>query len=622
MAMFPTNSSASNGTFPPALTRVPSFVTRTDPFVTRSHPFVTRTDPFVTRTDPAVTRLCLNVGQAQLERLVDELVAESKAHVTALLVLVCLLGTVGNLLVVLVSARRRKQSSATVCLTSLAAVDLLICGVFVPHKIYQIFHTTYTGAAWCKVNPYFMTAGLLGSTFLLDVIAVDRYRAVCRPLRYCTTKKRWTVAGCAGTVLLGAALSVPNLIGPAVLAGVPVGPACQTISICLLQEGVVQRQAFFVATAAIFFASVLMMVVLYAQVFLRVRASGRSIPGRSTIWTASAASVRPQQSDSTPRDSTPCDSTPRDSTPCDSTPCDSTPRESTPHDSTQCDSTSRDSKPRDSTPRDSTPCDSTPCDSTPRDSTPRDSTPRDRTLGDSTPRDSSPRDSTTDEKPNTQAPPRELTNNAVSQRKSDSTETSQRNSDSTLTPQPKTTSTLMPPLGSTKPLTPQRKSNNALTLPQMSDSPMVQRRSGIAMTSQFNNTLMPPISCTALAYQRNSFSIPRLVPPDRKDTPSAFLTTQHQFRVAKLLMLVTMVFMLSWLPYWSLTFYMWTNPTWLRDQHYVTKKVVDFFQHFYLVNHALNPIIYAFVQRDFRRGLADMLKVRVGVSGNRNKRSS
>ncbi|XP_078606796.1 uncharacterized protein LOC144879328 [Branchiostoma floridae x Branchiostoma japonicum] len=404
MAMFPTNSSAANGTFPPALTRVPSFVTRVP--------------PAITRTDPAVKRLCLDVGQAQLERLVDELVAESKAHVTALLVLVCLLGTVGNLLVVLVSARRRKQSSATVCLTSLATVDLLICGVFVPHKIYQIFHTTYTGAAWCKVNPYFMTAGLLSSTFLLDVIAVDRYRAVCRPLRYCTTKKRWTFAGCAGTVLLGFALSVPNLLGPAELSGVPVGPACQTISICLLQEGVVQRQAFFVATAAIFFASVLMMVVLYAQVFIRVRASGRSIPGRSTIWTASAASVRPQQGDSTPCDSTPCDSTPCDSTPRDSTPCDSTPRDSTPCDSTPCDSTPCDSTPCDSTPCDSTPCDSTPRDSTPRDSTLGDSTPRDSTLGDSTPRDStprdsSPRDSTTDGMPNTLAPPRESTNNTA-----------------------------------------------------------------------------------------------------------------------------------------------------------------------------------------------------------------
>ncbi|XP_066289149.1 melatonin receptor type 1C-like [Branchiostoma lanceolatum] len=151
-------------------------------------PSMTRAHHVMTRTNSAVTRLCLDVGQEQLERLVDGQVAASKAHVTALLVLVCAVGTIGNLLVVLVSARRRKQSSAAVCLTSLAAVDLLICGVFVPHKIYHIHHVTYTGALWCKVNPYFMTAGLLGSTFLLDAIAVDRYRAVCRPLRYCTTK--------------------------------------------------------------------------------------------------------------------------------------------------------------------------------------------------------------------------------------------------------------------------------------------------------------------------------------------------------------------------------------------------------------------------------------------------
>ncbi|KAI8501883.1 hypothetical protein Bbelb_202950 [Branchiostoma belcheri] len=786
MATSPTNSSAGNGTFLPAMTRVQPDMTRYPPDMTRYHPTVTRYHPAVTRYHPAVTRLCYDVGQERLERWLDELVAESKSHVTTLLVLVCVVGTIGNLLVVLVSARRRKQSSATVCLTCLAAVDLLICGVFVPHKIFHIYHISYTGPVWCKLNPYFMTAGLLGSTFLLDAIAVDRYRAVCRPLRYCTTRKRRTVAGCegavllgfalavpgpglaglslgtaclaasifincvvshrkrrtvagcagavllgfalavpgpglaglslgtaclaasifincvvshrkrrtvagcagavllgfalavpgpglaglslgtaclaasifincvvshrkrrtvagcAGAVLLGFALAVPNLLGPAELAGLPVGMACQTVSICLLREGAVHRQAYFVATAAIFFASVLMMVVLYAQVFKRVTASGRSIPGRSSIWAASAASVRPQPDDNTPDstpDSTPCDSTPCDSTPCDSTPCDSTPCDSTVCDSTHCDSTPRDSTPWDNTPDstpcestpdstpcdstpDSTPCDSTPdstpCDSTPSDSTPSDSTPSDSTPSDSTPCDSTPCDSTPSDslpcdsntKQSTTVSSRKSCNIVTSHRKSDIPLTSQPISDSPMT-SPKYDSPMTSQPKSDSPMTSQPKSSNTLMPPQRSGGTLTQRRRSRAH------------SYTASVHGRRiSFSIPRLVPPDRNDTISTFFTTQHQFRVAKLLMLVTMVFMLSWLPYWSLTLYMMTHPTWLGEQDHVTKKAVDFFQHFYLVNHALNPLIYAFVQRDFRSGLAAMVNGRVpGILRNRNRRT-
>ncbi|XP_035678842.1 vasopressin V1b receptor-like [Branchiostoma floridae] len=120
----------------------------------------------------------------QLRTILDSRHAEDNLHVTIFLALICAMGTPGNFLTVLVSARRREKSSATIFVLTLAVIDLAVCGVVVPLKLYELNHGTYSGPAWCRLNPYLTAASLLSAGFVLLAAAVDRYRAVCRPVQH------------------------------------------------------------------------------------------------------------------------------------------------------------------------------------------------------------------------------------------------------------------------------------------------------------------------------------------------------------------------------------------------------------------------------------------------------
>ncbi|XP_035678841.1 neuromedin-K receptor-like [Branchiostoma floridae] len=281
---------------------------------------------------------CISFGQDVVNEFVDSSFAKDKHHVIVFLGVVCALGTTGNLLVILVNTRRKDKSSAAIFVLTLAAVDLFICALKIPLKIVEMQHVTYTSTVWCKSSPYFTLASLLSSVFLLTAIAVDRYRAVARPVKYRVAnltaiavdryravarpvkyrvanltaiavdryravakpvkyrvasltaiavdryravarpvkyrvaKNRSVPLLCVLTVLAGFLLSIPAVLLQDEVPGIRVGPACETVSFCSSVGGVTNGRVYFGVTAAVFFASVLAMTVLYALV------SPRSIP--------------------------------------------------------------------------------------------------------------------------------------------------------------------------------------------------------------------------------------------------------------------------------------------------------------------------------------------------------
>ncbi|XP_078603880.1 uncharacterized protein LOC144877709 [Branchiostoma floridae x Branchiostoma japonicum] len=111
----------------------------------------------------------------------DRRVARQQLPVIVLLLLVCIIGTIGNLLVIIVNIRRRKKSSATVFILALAALDFFICAVTIPMRVFAYFRYTFSAPGWCQMVPYLTEVSLVSSLLLLVAIAEDRLRAVRRP---------------------------------------------------------------------------------------------------------------------------------------------------------------------------------------------------------------------------------------------------------------------------------------------------------------------------------------------------------------------------------------------------------------------------------------------------------
>ncbi|XP_066569742.1 trace amine-associated receptor 13c-like [Amia ocellicauda] len=95
--------------------------------------------------------------------------------------------TVGGNLVVVISISHFKQlhSPNNLLVLSLAMVDFLL-GLFVlPFSMIRMVETCwYMGSFYCKLHIYFEILFGNTSVFHLCFIAIDRYYAVCKPLRY------------------------------------------------------------------------------------------------------------------------------------------------------------------------------------------------------------------------------------------------------------------------------------------------------------------------------------------------------------------------------------------------------------------------------------------------------
>lgn len=102
-----------------------------------------------------------------------------------LYVLIFLLSVFGNLLIILVLMLNKRMRTVTNSfLLSLAVSDLMI-GIFcMPFTLIpNILEDFIFGASMCKIVTYFMGISVSISTFSLVAIAIERYSAICNPLK-------------------------------------------------------------------------------------------------------------------------------------------------------------------------------------------------------------------------------------------------------------------------------------------------------------------------------------------------------------------------------------------------------------------------------------------------------
>ncbi|CAL8290969.1 unnamed protein product [Lota lota] len=99
--------------------------------------------------------------------------------------LIFLLSVAGNLLIVAVLALNKRLRTVTNCfLLSLALSDLMLAVFCMPFTLIpNMLEDFIFGAAMCKIVAYFMGISVSISTFSLVAIAIERYSAICNPLK-------------------------------------------------------------------------------------------------------------------------------------------------------------------------------------------------------------------------------------------------------------------------------------------------------------------------------------------------------------------------------------------------------------------------------------------------------
>ncbi|XP_060075031.1 probable G-protein coupled receptor No18 [Ylistrum balloti] len=109
---------------------------------------------------------------------------KSGIPITAFLIVLCVVGTIGNLHVFLVYLLRYKPSIYKKFVLCLTAVDFVGCSFCVPATLYIIRnYLSMNSSALCKMYVTVMNTIGVYSLILLDCIAVERYRKVCQNTR-------------------------------------------------------------------------------------------------------------------------------------------------------------------------------------------------------------------------------------------------------------------------------------------------------------------------------------------------------------------------------------------------------------------------------------------------------
>ncbi|XP_052096897.1 cholecystokinin receptor type A-like [Mytilus californianus] len=109
--------------------------------------------------------------------------AKALTPVTVYLVMLMIIGILGNTMVLYVYKFRFRRSTSRVFILSLAAFDLITCLFGMPYHILDLAYPyTFTWDEVCKSLSFALTFTILGSIYVLDLIAIDRYRKICKPL--------------------------------------------------------------------------------------------------------------------------------------------------------------------------------------------------------------------------------------------------------------------------------------------------------------------------------------------------------------------------------------------------------------------------------------------------------
>ncbi|XP_061177669.1 alpha-2Db adrenergic receptor-like [Saccostrea echinata] len=128
---------------------------------------------------------------------------------TLFLVVLSVTGLLGNVLVCFIYGRVYKISNSRTFIMSLAVVDLFTCAIGIPMEIATSLDQYQFHSPWiCKISRFMNIFTTITSAVVLVLIAMDRYRKICRSLEWQITNKHSKIL-CVSSVIAGLVLSWP-----------------------------------------------------------------------------------------------------------------------------------------------------------------------------------------------------------------------------------------------------------------------------------------------------------------------------------------------------------------------------------------------------------------------------
>ena len=117
----------------------------------------------------------------------DELI-KAPGDFPAIIVITCMLsifsvvGTTGNAFVLYVFSKKKDKNTSTVFILALASIDFVTCIFVIPFTIFvEYMYKKVDNDAVCKIYQFFITSNVPFSAFIMVAIAIDRYLCICRP---------------------------------------------------------------------------------------------------------------------------------------------------------------------------------------------------------------------------------------------------------------------------------------------------------------------------------------------------------------------------------------------------------------------------------------------------------
>ena len=132
--------------------------------------------------------------------------------VTIVIGIEAVIGCVGNILILIVYSKWYSYCNFRYFVLCLAVCDLTSCVTTLPGEIFSLakwYHYPYD--VICKIKSYFHVLTAWASAFTLFLLAIDRYRKVCKPLKR-QIKPGLALKLCILGVFLASVISVPVTI--------------------------------------------------------------------------------------------------------------------------------------------------------------------------------------------------------------------------------------------------------------------------------------------------------------------------------------------------------------------------------------------------------------------------